>query len=97
MLFRSNASQLSAELLDTRKRLDAVLAQTDALVAGSRPDAQAAVRELRVSAQAISERIDAVMEQLDATTLNMREFSREIRANPNRLLSGTPPADEAKR
>lgn len=93
----TNASQLSAELLDTRKRLDALLAETDALVSESRPDAQQAVRELRVSAQAIAERIDTVMEQLDATTRNLREFSREIRANPNRLLSGTPPEDEAKR
>ena len=93
----TNASKLSAELLDTRQRLDAMLAQTEALVTESRPDAREAVRELRVSAQAIAERIDAVMEQLDATTRNMREFSREIRANPNRLLSGTPPEDEAKK
>ena len=57
----ANASQLSAELLETRKRLD------------------------------------SAMEQLDATSHNMREFSREIRANPNRLLSSTPPEDEAKR
>jgi phospholipid/cholesterol/gamma-HCH transport system substrate-binding protein len=41
--------------------------------------------------------LDSVMEQLDAAGLNMREFSREIRANPNRLLSGTPPQDEVKR
>lgn len=57
----ANASQLSAELLETRKKLD------------------------------------SAMEQLDAAGHNMREFSREIRANPNRLLSGTPPEDEAKR
>lgn len=93
----TNASQLSAELLDTRKHLDALLADTEALVSESRPDAREAVRELRVSAQAIAERIDSVMEQLDATTRNMREFSREIRANPNRLLSGTPPEDEARK
>ena len=94
----SNASKLSAELLDTRQRLDAMLAQTEALVTESRPDAREAVRELRVSAQAIAERIDAVMEQLDATTRNMREFSREIRANPGRLLSDTkPPEDEDKK
>ena len=93
----TNASKLSAELLDTRQRLDTMLAQAEALVTESRPDAREAVRELRVSAQAIAERIDAVMEQLDATTRNMREFSREIRANPNRLLSGTPPEDEAKK
>lgn len=92
-----NSNRLTGELLETRRRLDALLAQTDALMAEARPDAQQAVRELRVSAQAIAERIDSVMEQLDATTLNMREFSREIRANPNRLLSGTPPEDEARK
>jgi len=42
-------------------------------------------------------RLDSAMEQLDAASHNMREFSREIRANPNRLLSSTPPEDEAKR
>jgi len=94
----SNASQLSAQLLETRQRLDAMLAQTEALVSESRPDAREAVRELRVSAQAIAERIDSVMEQLDATTRNLREFSREIRANPGRLLSETkPPEDEARK
>lgn len=57
----ANANQLSAELLETRKRLD------------------------------------SAMEQLDAASHNMREFSREIRANPNRLLSGSPPEDEVRR
>jgi len=95
--FLSNANKLSSELRDTRQRLDAMVAQTESLVSESRPDAREAVRELRVSAQAIAERIDSVMEQLDTTTRNMREFSREIRANPNRLLSGTPPEDEAKK
>jgi phospholipid/cholesterol/gamma-HCH transport system substrate-binding protein len=91
-----NANQLSAQLLETRKQLDAVLAGADAMVEENRPEARQAVRELRVSLQAIAERIDGVMQQLDSTSRNLQEFSREIRANPNRLLSGTPPVDEAR-
>lgn len=92
----ANASALSAQLLETRKQLDAMLAQGDAMLEENRPEARQAVREMRVSLQAVSERIDSVMEQLDASSRNLREFSREIRANPNRLLSSSPPTDEAQ-
>lgn len=90
----ANAAALTAQLLETRKQVDRLMAQANGMLDDTRPEAQLAVRELRATLQAISERIDTVMQQLDVTTRNMQEFSREIRANPNRLLSGSPPAEE---
>lgn len=90
----ANAAALTAQLLETRKQVDRLMAQANGMLDDTRPEARLAVRELRVTLQAISERIDTVMQQLDVTTRNMQEFSREIRANPNRLLSGSPPAEE---
>jgi len=92
----TNAQLLTAQLLETRKQMDRLMAQANGLMDDTRPEAKLAVRELRASLQAISERIDTVMQQLDVTTRNMQEFSREIRANPNRLLSGSPPTDEVR-
>ncbi len=92
----SNAQQLSAELKQTRTQLDALLVQVSSLVTENRPDVNQSVRELRVTLQAVSERIDSIMEQLDATSRNMQEFSREIRVNPGRLLSGSTPEDKVE-
>lgn len=101
LLERSNAaaaniSSLAAELRQTRTQMDALIAQANGLVAENRPDVNQSVRELRLSMQVVSERIDSIMEQLDATTRNMQEFSREIRNNPGRLLSGSTPPDKVE-
>lgn len=93
----SNTRQLTAELMKTRKEVDALLAQTNAMVGENRPDIQQSTRELRVTLQAVSSRIDAIVEQLDGTTRNMQEFSREIRNNPGRLIGGARPEDPQER
>lgn len=89
----ANAQQLTTELIQTRKQVDQMLTQANGILAENRPDAQQAVRELRISLQAISGRIDNIMQQLEGTSRNMQEFSREIRNNPGRLLSGKTPDD----
>jgi phospholipid/cholesterol/gamma-HCH transport system substrate-binding protein len=89
----ANAQQLSAQLLNTRRQVDHLIAQADGMITENRPEVQQSVRELRISLQAVSQRIDAIMLQVDNTTRNMQEFSREIRASPGRLLNGAPPQD----
>ncbi|MGH8528243.1 MAG: MlaD family protein [Nevskiales bacterium] len=95
-LAADNAQQLAAELKQTRSQVDALLVQANAILTENRPDLNQSVRELRVSLQAVSERIDSIMEQLDATSRNVQEFSREIRNNPGRLLSGENPKDQVE-
>jgi phospholipid/cholesterol/gamma-HCH transport system substrate-binding protein len=93
----ANAQQLSAQLLETRKQVDKLVTEADGMLSENRPDVQQAVRDLRTSLQAVSGRIDSIMLQVDSTTRNMQEFSREIRANPGRLLTGAPPQDPGDR
>jgi phospholipid/cholesterol/gamma-HCH transport system substrate-binding protein len=88
-----NLNETTASLTETRAQVDRLLAQANGMLEDSRPEVQASARELRASLEAVSARIDTIMVQLDAASRNMQEFSREIRANPGRLLADKPPAD----
>lgn len=92
-----NLSETTTHLQQTRKQVDALLSQADGMLRDNRPEVQASARELRISLEAVSKRIDTIMQQLDATSRNMQEFSREIRANPGRLLADKPPADPVEK
>ncbi len=95
-LAADNVQQLAADLKQSRTQVDALLVQANAILTENRPDVNQSVKELRISLQAVSERIDSIMEQLDAASRNMQEFSREIRNNPGRLLSGENPKDQVE-
>lgn len=88
-----NLNETTASLGETRVQVDRLLAQANGMLEDNRPEVQASARELRTSLEAVSARIDTIMVQLDAASRNMQEFSREIRANPGRLLADKPPAD----
>jgi phospholipid/cholesterol/gamma-HCH transport system substrate-binding protein len=88
-----NMNETTASLTETRVQVDKLLAQANGMLEDNRPEVQASARELRASLEAVSARIDTIMVQLDAASRNMQEFSREIRANPGRLLADKPPAD----
>jgi phospholipid/cholesterol/gamma-HCH transport system substrate-binding protein len=88
-----NVNELSASLTETRAQVDRLLAQANGMLEDNRPEVRASVRELRASLEAVSGRIDTIMVQLEAASRNMQEFSREVRANPGRLLADKPPTD----
>ncbi len=92
-----NLNETTANLNQTRVQVDHLLAQANGMLSDNRPEIRASARELHTSLQAISERIDTIMQQVDATSRNMQEFSREIRANPGRLLADKPPADPVEK
>lgn len=50
------------------------------------PDLVAALRELRLSVEAVSRRSEAIAKNLESSSRNLQEFSRHLRQNPGALL-----------
>ena len=63
------------------------------MVAENRPDVRNTIRDLAQVTSALAARIDAISHNLESSSRNFNEFTREVRKHPNRLLV-TPKADE---
>ena len=87
---------LASDLQGTRARLDHVLENADGFVTESRPHLEATFITLRHSLDVVDEHIDAVAHNLENTSRNLNEFSRQIRQNPSLLLNSTPPKDQTR-
>ncbi len=83
-----NADRLVADLSDTRERLNGVIGKVDVLMERESGELQRAIAELNYSLEAVSRHIDAITVNLETTTRNASEFSRQIRENPDVLLRG---------
>ena len=88
---------LSQGLVEVKRDSHALIRKLDGLVDRSEPDLQQAVRELRHILEQVSRYSDAILHNLDSTSRNMSEFSRQIRENPGRLLGGSAPAGKGGR
>ncbi len=98
MLSESNAAaanirQLTGDLATNRKQLDSILSQLDETVKESRPEIAQAIADLRVTLDAMAQRIDAITYNLESASRHVDEFSREIRKEPTRLIF-SPKADK---
>ena len=91
----SNFSNLSSGLSGSQKKLDNLLVSMDQTVDGNKKNIDKAVADLRYILGTVAEHIQAFNQNMEATSRNMYEFSRQIRQNPGLLLGGTPPNDAA--
>jgi phospholipid/cholesterol/gamma-HCH transport system substrate-binding protein len=98
----ANVAKLSAELSETSKELAAVgrdarivLGQVREMVADNRSDVDGTIVDLRYTMETIASRIDSVTYNLEGTSRNMYEFSRQIRLNPGLLIGGTAQTETA--
>lgn len=89
----ANLLKLSQGLFTTRAKVDALLAETRGTLSENRQDIRVAVHVLRDSLENISVQTDGILQNLDGTTRNFNEFSRQIRQNPGLLLNGKPPVE----
>jgi phospholipid/cholesterol/gamma-HCH transport system substrate-binding protein len=86
---------VSGELEQTRLRVDELLDSVNGMVEENRrPVGQAAV-DLHESLESVSRHIEAIAYNLEVTTRNMNEFSRQIRENPGLILRGRASGDAA--
>jgi phospholipid/cholesterol/gamma-HCH transport system substrate-binding protein len=80
----------------TRRQIDELIAKLDALLEKDQGQLDVAIRDLRHTLAAISRRIDSITSDLETTTRNVSEFSRQIRENPGVLVSGRETDDDGK-
>ncbi|MBI5162473.1 MAG: MCE family protein [Magnetospirillum sp.] len=87
----ANAAEIKAtlaNLADTSRKVNATLAALDKVVVGNRDNLDGAVKDLRYTLQTLARSIDSITYNLDGTTRNVHEFSRQIRDNPGVLIGG---------
>ncbi|MCW8936248.1 MAG: MlaD family protein [Gammaproteobacteria bacterium] len=87
-------SELALGFTRINKQLDSILSRTDLILNDNSEDIRYTVIELKKSIDVVSGRIESVMYNLDATSQNMNEFSRELRNNPGVILGSKPPVDK---
>jgi phospholipid/cholesterol/gamma-HCH transport system substrate-binding protein len=88
---------LGGSLVEVSAQAQRLLGKLDALVTTGQPDLMQAVSDLRRTLQQVSRYSDSILQNLDSTSRNASEFSRQIRENPARLLSGAAPTDPGGR
>lgn len=86
----ANTAQLTAGLVETRKKLDNVVATID----GNKGNIDQSLKDLRHTLQALARNIDSIAYNLEGTSRNVHEFSRQIRDNPGVLIGGTKGAED---
>lgn len=93
-LAAADLGKLTAGLLEVQAGAGRLIRDLDGLVVDSRPDLQAAVADLRQVLEDVSRYSEGILYNLDGTSRNMNEFSRQIRENPGRLLGGAAQRDQ---
>ena len=88
---------LTAGLTEVKEEARRLVNRLDALVVESQPDVQEAVADLRQLMEQVLRYSDGILHNLDTTSRNMNEFSRQIRENPGRLIGGPAPRDSGVR
>jgi phospholipid/cholesterol/gamma-HCH transport system substrate-binding protein len=92
----SNIETLTATLDKTSRELSqlgtdakGLVSQVRNLLTDNKADIEGTIVDLRYTMETIAGRIDSVTYNLEGTSRNMYEFSRQIRLNPGLLLGGT--------
>ena len=86
---------VSGELEQTRLRVDELLDSVNGMVEENRQPVGQAVVDLHESLESVSRHIEAIAYNLEVTTRNMNEFSRQIRENPGVIIRGRASGDAA--
>lgn len=89
-----NLTNLIQNVEQTRTTLDNILVNLDRLVEDNDEELESTLKDLKKSMYTVSQHIDAVVNDLEGSSRNMYEFTRQIRDNPGVLLRGTSHPDE---
>ena len=90
-----NMDTAAANFTDLSGNLDGLTRDLNSVVTDNKSSIDKSVIDVRYVTGALARHIDALNQNMEATSRNMYEFSRQIRLNPGLLLGGTPPRDEA--
>jgi phospholipid/cholesterol/gamma-HCH transport system substrate-binding protein len=84
---------LAGGLIEVKRDAQQLITRLDGLVVRSQPGLEEAVSDLQHILHQVSRYSDGILQNLDNSSRNMSEFSRQIRENPGRLISGSAPRD----
>ncbi|MDJ0852120.1 MAG: MlaD family protein [Myxococcota bacterium] len=90
----SDVNTVIADLSASRQGIDSVIQKLDALLEEDQGDLAVAIADLRYSLATMSRHIDAIGANLETTTRNLNEFSRQVRDNPGVLVTGRETSDD---
>jgi len=93
-IISENLSSLTQGFNDVRTQLDRLLKNSNELLTDNSDDIRHSVIDLRSSLGVVSENINAIIYNLENTSRNVNEFSRQIRDNPAILLNGKAPKED---
>lgn len=87
--------EVSRDLDTLNANVQAVAVEVRNIVADNKPDIEGSVVNMHHTLESVAQRIDSITYNLEGTSRNFFEFSRQIRMNPGLLIGGSPPTDEA--
>lgn len=90
----ANMLQLSEGLLDLQQEAQVLLESSHGLVEDNREDLEQSIRSLRRTLEEVADYTSVILHDMEGTSRNMNEFSRQIRQNPGLLLGGKPPREQ---
>lgn len=90
----TNLLSLSEGLLEVQREAHDLLRESNGLVLDNREDLDHAIDALRRSLEEVAGYADGILQNMESTSRNMSEFSRQIRQNPGLLLGGKAPQDK---
>jgi phospholipid/cholesterol/gamma-HCH transport system substrate-binding protein len=91
----SNLDRASADVQRTTQDTRGLMEQLAKIVESSEGDIHQSTNDARYVLGLLARDIDTIMHNADATSRNIQEFSREIRANPGLLIRGARVNDAA--
>ena len=91
----SGFAAVAGDLDRTRAEIDQLLRTVDKLLDRNQGEIGHAIADLHDSLEAVARHIDAISSNLELSTRNLSEFSRQIRENPGVLVRGREAAPEA--
>ena len=92
----SNVDIAAANFTDLSVNLDGLIKDLNSVLKGNKNNLDESIVDVRYVTDTLARHIDALTQNMESTSRNMYEFSRQIRLNPGLLMGGTPPRDEAQ-
>ena len=90
-----NLARLASGFDRVNQQLDDLMQRSTALLTDNDEDIRQSVLALRKSMDLVAAHIDSIVYNLDTSSRNMNEFTRQLRANPGAILGSKPPVDAA--
>ncbi len=90
----TSLAESSADLALIREDIKVITGQVRTMIADNKGDVEGTVVDLRYTMETIAKRIDTLTYNMEGTSRNMYEFSRQIRLNPGLLLGGTAQSEQ---